>query len=239
MAGLVRGLVHLLWPPVCAVCAEDVASELVCTRCATRLVRTPSLPPPPPPLAEWYAATRFEGDVALWVHRFKYPGRGLAALDPAADAVARELALRVARKVPDPLPNAVVPVPLHPKRLRTRGFNPAGRVARHVARERGARFSPRALERIRDTRSQTGLDRAARRSNVDGAFRARVLLPRRVWLVDDVATTGATLAAAAAAARAGGALEIVALALAFTPKTPERERGEARADRFENGDGSG
>jgi predicted amidophosphoribosyltransferase len=79
-------------------------------------------------------------------------------------------------------------------------------------------FDALALARVRDTPSQTGLDRRARRRNVAGAFRLRThALPRRVWLVDDVVTTGATLEAAARELRRGGATSVTALCAARTP----------------------
>jgi predicted amidophosphoribosyltransferase len=76
---------------------------------------------------------------------------------------------------------------------------------------------PRLLARLRDTPSQTGLSRRARRRNVRGAFRALGPAPARVWLVDDVVTTGATLWEAARVLRRAGAREVVALCAARTP----------------------
>jgi ComF family protein len=150
------------------------------------------------------------------VQRFKYPQRGFRGLDPGADAVVVAWILRAARAL-GAAPGAVVPVALHPRRLRERGFSPPALLARAVAREVGARFEPVLLERVRDTESQTGLNRRDRRRNVANAFRARGPAPVRVWLVDDVATTGATLAAAARALRRAGAREICALAAAYRP----------------------
>lgn len=124
-----------------------------------------------------------------------------------------------------------MPVPLHAKRLRRRGFNPAASLARDVARMSGATLTF-ALARIRDTPSQTGLGRAGRRANVRGAFRmsARSVFRARrastacVWLVDDVVTTGATLEECAHVLRAAGAEQVVALCAARTPaSTPVRE----------------
>ena len=112
-----------------------------------------------------------------------------------------------------------MPVPLHPRRLRERGFNPAALLARCVAHERGGRFDAGLLERVRDTPSQTGLDRRARRANVRGAFRVRAgARPASVvWLVDDVVTTGSTLAEAARTLRRAGVREVVAICIARTP----------------------
>ncbi len=110
-----------------------------------------------------------------------------------------------------------MPVANHPRRLRARGFNPASELARAIARPIGARLAVGALERVRDTPTQTGLDRAARRRNVRGAFRARAPLPARIWLVDDVVTTGSTLAEAARALRRAGARTVIGLCAARTP----------------------
>jgi len=169
------------------------------------------------PLDAAVAAVWLEPPVTDWIHAFKYPPRGLRGLAPGPLALVAELAARSARRAPDWAPELVVPVPLHPRRLRARGFNPALVVARAVARIAAAPLAPTALERVRDTPSQTGLSAAARRRNVRGALRARGAVPARVWLVDDVVTTGATLREAARALRRAGARSIVAVAAARTP----------------------
>jgi ComF family protein len=152
-----------------------------------------------------------------YVHRFKYPRPGLLGLDPGPRAVACALVLEAAARAPLDA-ELVVPVPLHPARLRQRGFNPAALLARALARARGVPLAPRALERVRDTPSQTGLHRRARARNVAGAFRVRpgARIPARVWLVDDVVTTGATLREAARALRRAGARRVIALCAART-----------------------
>lgn len=91
---------------------------------------------------------------------------------------------------------ALVPVPLHPARLRQRGYDQTLELARQLARELDVPLYPRALRRVRATHAQSDLHAAARRRNVRGAFalRAGVALPAHVALFDDVMTTGATLA---------------------------------------------
>jgi ComF family protein len=111
-----------------------------------------------------------------------------------------------------------MPVPLHPRRLRARGFNPAALLAREVARVHALPLDTRTLARHRETSSQTGLARRARASNVAGAFRCTRPAPPSIWLVDDVVTTGATLAACARALRRAGAKRIVGLCVAETPR---------------------
>jgi ComF family protein len=127
------------------------------------------------------------------------------------------LAREAAARMPGPAPDALVPVPLHPARIRARGFAPAAVLARALARALGAPAAP-ALRRVRDTPSQTGLDRPGRRRNVAGAFApARPLPGATIWLVDDVVTTGATLGEAARVLRAAGAGRVAAVCVARTP----------------------
>lgn len=124
---------------------------------------------------------------------------------------------------PEPAPGTLlVPVPLHPRRRRRRGYNQSELLARELARrlptiERTT--APGRLRRVRDTPSQVGLDRFQRRANVAGAFRweGPSLAGRPVLLVDDVATTGATLQACAAALEAGGAGLVTAVTVARVP----------------------
>jgi predicted amidophosphoribosyltransferase len=105
---------------------------------------------------------------------------------------------------------------MHPRRRRARGFHPAGVLARAAARRLGAPLAFDALVAVRETASQTGLDRAARRRNVRDAFAPRpgFAAPPVVALVDDVATTGATLVACARALRRAGARRVVAICAA-------------------------
>ena len=232
-AGWLRALLDALLPSACAGCGERAPSERVlCARCEAlvhpiaadacprcQLHRANAGPcSEPGPLEAAVAAVWLEPPVSDWIHAFKYPPRGLRGLAPGPIAAVAELAARSARRAPGPAPDLVVPVPLHPRRLRARGFNPALAVARAVARSAGAPVAPTALERVRDTPSQTGLDAAARRRNVRGALRARRPVPPRVWIVDDVITTGATLREAARALRGAGAEAVVAVCAARTPR---------------------
>ncbi len=212
---LLRELLDFFLPPVCADCGAPTTGEALCPRCDEP--PCDPMPRPPRPLAAWHAGVSYEDRAAKWIQRFKYPQPGFRGLDPAADGVAIAWALRAARGCAGPAPDAVIPVPLHPRRLRERGFSPPAVLARAIARECGARFEPGAIERTRDTPSQTGLSRSARQRNVASAFRALQRAPKRVWLIDDVATTGATLASAARVLRRAGAREITAIAAAYRP----------------------
>ncbi len=114
-------------------------------------------------------------------------------------------------------PRLVVPVPLHVTRLRRRGFNQSALLACHVARIRGWPVAIRLLTRRRDTPSQTTLDAGARRANVAGAFavgQPGSARGRRILLVDDVWTSGATARAVARVLHDDGAVAVDVLTFA-------------------------
>jgi ComF family protein len=157
------------------------------------------------------AAGAHAGPLRAAVRRLKYGGEpGLA--HELGTLVARELAGELARGV---VVDAIVPVPLHRPRAMARGYDQAALLAGVVAARTALPLRP-ALHRIRGGRPQVELDRLARARNVRGAFVAEAGSFRglAVALVDDVATTGATLADAAAAARAAGARTIRAYVVA-------------------------
>jgi predicted amidophosphoribosyltransferase len=147
-------------------------------------------------------------------------GRMLAA--PLARACGRACRRGTAPEAP---PEILVPVPMAPVRRRERGRNPAERLAGLLAEATGLRAERDLLVRRRYRRPLRGLSARARRLEVEGAFALASPLaggPLRVWLVDDVHTTGATLAAAAAPLEAAGHRVRGALVLARTPKRVRR-----------------
>lgn len=157
------------------------------------------------------AAGAHAGPLRAAVRRLKY-GREPGLAQDLGALVALELARDLARGV---TVDAIVPVPLHRSRARTRGYDQAALLAQAVAARTALPLRP-ALHRIREGRPQVELDRAARAANIRGAFvaEARSLSRLRIALVDDVATTGATLLDAAAAARAAGARGVRAYVVA-------------------------
>jgi ComF family protein len=228
---IARLLQRLAGPPGrCAVCGAWPARPL-CEGCEARFA-TPrhrcgrcALPLPegmstcgaclrePPPLAACFAAVDYAYPWSGLVARFKFAGEPgwaatLARRMHAVPGVAEELARA----------DLVLPMPLARSRLAERGFNQALLLARQLA---PARTDAQLLLRLRETGSQTALDRGARQRNVEGAFgveplRAREVRDRHVVLVDDVMTSGSSLHAAARALRQAGSGRVSAVVLART-----------------------
>jgi ComF family protein len=210
---LAAWLVDLLAPPACAACDARLRRRAVfCGACAHAVVPAGGSSDP-------IAFALFGGPVAAALRRLKYAGRADLA------APLGHLARRAAHAA-RPRVDLVIPVPLHPARLAERGYNQAALLGAEVARDLEVPMAPRALARTRHTPQQARLDRAARLRNVAGAFRVRApaaVRGKRVLLVDDVSTTGATLAACAAALREAGAAEVTALVVARTEARGEPE----------------
>ncbi len=110
----------------------------------------------------------------------------------------------------------MIPVPLGKKRLKERGYNQVGLVARPLAYQMGWLYRPDGLRKIRDTRSQVGLTIPQRRENVRNAYQAdpQAVRHKSVLILDDVATTGSTILACTEALLAAGAHQVYALTIA-------------------------
>lgn len=162
-----------------------------------------------PSLARLRSAVAYEGPIELAIHRFKYGGwRRLA--EPLALLLAERL------MVEGLAASCVVAVPLHPQRLRARGFNQSELLARELRSRLALDEINGRLVRVRATPPQVGHDRLWRQENVRGAFawQGIDLDGRSVLLVDDVATTGATLQACAATLKAAGAGPVIGASVA-------------------------
>lgn len=154
----------------------------------------------------------FEDPLKEIIHHFKYRSRrGLAR--PLAQHLLQTFQTDVEQFDVD----VAVPVPLHKSRLKERGFNQAQELARHFVRKAGLPLEAGMLERIRATQIQAGLSRRERRLNVKGAFRVtkpRAVDGRKILLLDDVFTTGATLNECAQTLKRAGAARVCVLTLA-------------------------
>ena len=201
-----RALVELLTPSVCPCCdrARREREPLLCGPCALGLR-------PLDRLGAVTTALAYDGTAARLIQRFKFELRS-----DALEVLVEPLAQRVSALDVD----VVVPVPRHPDRIREQGCDPAWQLARALCRRTGLALETRALERTRAVPPQAELSRQRRLANVRGSFRALpgVLLRRRALLLDDVTTTGATLAEAARTLRAAARPRSLApVALAGTP----------------------
>jgi len=223
------GLIDLLFPPRCAGC--DARGALFCGRCASTLawIRPPLcarcgdvLPSASGPVVECDSCRHtppvftiarslaaYEGPLRHAIHALKYRQQKAVA-EPLGALLARSVPAEVALGV-----GSVVPVPLHPARQATRGFNQSALLAHHVARALGVPLAPRAIRRVRQEASQAGLGAAARRRNVLTAFEPDTgTVSGRALLIDDVFSTGATADACARALLARGAQGVAVLTLA-------------------------
>ena len=210
-----RTALDLVFPPRCGGCGSG--GSFLCPACAAAL--QPALPPrclrcwrpganpcdecelTPPPFAGLRAAFVHDGNARTLVHALKY--RGLTALAAPMAVLLAEMVRRQAIGA-----DWVVPVPLSGRRRRTRGYNQAEVLAKELARELDLPLDRRALVRRRHSPAQaTSVDVSERRRNVADAFAVRgaAFEGATILLVDDVTTTGATLAACATALRGAGA----------------------------------
>ena len=172
------------------------------------------------PVATVTAPFRYESPLDQHIHAMKFrPSR------PMGRALGQLLAPVVeSRRLAESL-DALVPVPLHPRRLRERGFNQAFEIARPVASATGLPLLVHGIHRPAHTRPQSLLAAHERQSNLRGAFRtARNLKGMNIAVIDDVITTGATVNALAASLQEAGAGEIHAWALArVVPRSGSRQ----------------
>ena len=177
--------------PACPVCALPSPQAAVCGACLRRA----------PPFDATIAAWRYAFPVDRLLHAFKYGGH-LALAEPLAEGLAGAVACH------DSEVDSIVALPLAAARQRERGFNQAHEIAKRIARRTKRTLLP-ALARVRDGVPQAALPWRERARQVRNAFAATHRIDdRRIALVDDVMTTGATLAAAAKALRLAGAARI-------------------------------
>lgn len=205
---------------LCAGCRRDLpTSSDACRRCALPL---PAGHPPdipcgtcqrrPPPFAVCHAAFRYEDPIPTLVGGAKFRSRlNLGRLLGQCLTIAL-------RERNAEMPDLILPVPLHAKRLRERGYNQALEIARHVGDELAIPVDAHSCIRVLATSPQAGLEQKARRRNVRGAFRVlRPLGVGHVAILDDVVTTGSTVSELTRVLRQSGIERVDVWAVARTP----------------------
>lgn len=208
--------------PLCTDCLQDLPWNLhACERCAIPLPEELRLcgecRPRPPPQQFTVAPLRYVFPVDSLIAGLKYH-RQLAHTP-----LLSHLLLEAIQAADKPLPQLVLPVPLHPQRLAERGYNQALEIARPVARALGLPLEPRLLTRQRHTTAQRTLSAEARHRNLKQVFaldRKRLATlghPTHVAIVDDVMTTGATVGAMASLLQRHGVTDIDVWCVARTP----------------------
>jgi ComF family protein len=227
-----RGLLDLVFPPACQVCRSNRSFPL-CAAChsAFRLVRPPLCQKCGKPLhgssdliftctscrhrrlhfAAARAAGVYDGTLREAIHALKFKGRRPLAA-PLGSLMAERIAVAGL-----PAAQVVIPVPLHHRRLRERGYNQSELLAAEVSHHLGLPVRSDVLVRRQATEAQSGLTLDVRRANVRGAFATvRSLAGQRVLLVDDVLSTGFTVSECAKMLRQAGAVQVLVLTAAIT-----------------------
>jgi ComF family protein len=234
LRGYLRRTLDVALPPLCPACRDLVTDNGVCANCWSKLsfIAPPYCPrlgipfvydpgpgilsmqaiADPPAFQRARAAVRYDDVAKQLVHAFKYSDR----LD-LAPMLGRWMA-RAGTELTEGA-DALVPVPLHWRRLWTRRFNQSAALAEAIARKSGVGVAHYALQRVKATAQQVGLSRKDRAANVSGAFRVApdakaTVAGRRLVLVDDVLTSGATVGACARALLRGGAAQVDVLVFA-------------------------
>ncbi len=230
-----RIIIRILFPPHCLVCHVPLAEDVVCTACRDAIPRNAhffcaacgaripfhenELPRKichrNAPYILGAAGSYGDTSLKLLIHSLKFRGIRRAA-EPLAEIVARYIADTGA----DLHGFILIPLPLHRRRRNRRGFNQAEEMARHLARRLRLEMRNDVLARARHVKPQTETAGAAeRRLNIAGCFsvtKPEAVLHRDIIILDDVATSGATLQEAAGTLKAAGARRIIGLVAAKT-----------------------
>lgn len=225
----------LLFPPVCAGCRRHVSEPgVLCGECwpKVRFIERPFCEVMGTPFTQDFGAGFLSAEAIANAPPFARARSAVVYSGVAREAVqalkfsdrtdlAPWMARWMVRAGGDVLADAdvIVPVPLHWTRFLRRRFNQSAELARAVAKQTGVRFEPTAIKRIKATRQQVGLPANQREDNVRAAFRvpeeAEILVSgRRVLLIDDVFTTGATVSAVTRALKKAGASAVDVLTFA-------------------------
>ncbi|MGF1713539.1 ComF family protein [Photobacterium chitinilyticum] len=190
---------HFPQPPYCSRCGmTTVKPSGECGNCLSK----------PPPWQQFYRLGEYDFPLRQLVHQLKFSGKFW---------LAEPLGRLLARQIVHPAP-AVIPVPLHPLRRFSRSFNQSTLLARAIARETESRCLPNALRRTRHTQTQRHLSKRDRKKNLNQAFILKAKrLPEHVAIVDDVVTTGSTVAELTHLLLRSGVKQVDIYCICFTP----------------------
>ena len=209
-AGLIRRLISTFYPPRCVLCGSTGFSDMdicevcyhdlpwigsACTQCAMPLAKHSGdhlkcglCLKKPPAFDRSLSLFSYEKEAVTLIHQLKFHEK-LAYSRLLGNMLADAI-----DKSPAELPDCILPVPLYKKRLRQRGFNQSIELARPVANRFKIAIDVQSVKRVRDTKTQTGLDRTQRRKNIHSAFHiAHTITAKHVAIVDDVVTTQSTV----------------------------------------------
>jgi competence protein ComFC len=189
--------VQVLNGTVCEVCGLPQAADGVCNICRAE----------PPYFHALRAWAVFEDPVRKALHRLKY--RRDFSIGEALAAQMTDFAKGLNWHM-----DMLIPIPLSRQRMKERGYNQVGMIAKPLARALEVEFVPKALVRCKDTCSQVGLSKQERQKNVLGAFQAVGVKGKTILILDDVSTTGSTLSSSAEALLLAGAKDVYALTVA-------------------------
>jgi ComF family protein len=190
--------------PICRLCGQPIDVPGLCWSCRNSPLAIDGI----------RSALLFEGGVREAIHQLKYSNRQTLA------GILAGMMANCWQANPVPV-DLLIPVPLHPFRLRERGYNQSDLLARALGTMIGLPVVTNGLRRVRHTQPQMSLQAADRRENVQGAFiyqtrGSKTISRQRVLIIDDVCTTGSTLEACSLALKAAGASAVWAFTLART-----------------------
>jgi len=233
---VVGPLIRLVYPPRCLLCASpghngaDLCqhcqqslpfNQTACIACALPLPANISVgascgrcQKKPPRYDQAFSVFSYEQPVIWLIQQLKFNEK-LAHARLLGELIAESACVSKLAELEDA---CILPVPLHKKRLRQRGFNQSIELARGVSKKTGWPMELHRVQRVRETSAQTGLDAKARRKNIRGAFEVIEALPwKHVVIIDDVVTTGSTANELSRVLKKAGVLRCTALSLARAP----------------------
>ena len=221
-------ILDCLYPPFCCSCGRlgdeicpgcfskiqtttNIQSCIICGDLVTQFKSCPNCLQESPAFRQLRSWGIYRGVLKDAIHRLKFEN-GLGIIHILEDAVAQFINGWSIK------PDLIMPVPLSPERIRSRGYNQSAWIAGMIARQLNIKYNDQSLIRVRDTHSQTGLNAAQRKRNLANAFKAvkEKCMGKMILLVDDIATTGTTLNECAKAICQAGANGVYCFTLART-----------------------